>query len=130
MSNARVAGGRAAASCIWFLLTAEDFSAWHRVDAEEVWQWQAGDAASHWQLDPRTGLACETSLGGTAPTVLVVPAQGWQAAQLSPGGPHGWALMTCTMAPAWDAAGFELGKRNWLTREFPTAAEIIATLTR
>jgi len=130
VSAARVEGGRAAASCIWFLLTPEDFSAWHCVDAKEVWQWQAGDAVTHWQLDATTGGARETRLENGPMKPMVMPAGGWQAAQLAAGGSQGWALVTCTMSPAWAAEGFELGRRETLAREFPAAAEIIAALTR
>lgn len=129
VSTARVVGGRAAASNIWFLLTPEDFSAWHRVDAEETWQWCAGDEVSHWQLGGPAGGADETKLGHPL-ALLVVPAGNWQAARLTPGGRHGWALVTCTLTPAWAAAGFELGRRAALTRKFPAAAGIIAALTR
>lgn len=131
VSAARLANGRPAASCIWFLLTPEGFSAWHRVDAEEVWQFRAGDPVTQVQLDPDTGTARESVLADGLTPPLVVPAGGWQAAQLAAGPrSRGWALLTCTMTPAWDAAGFELGQRRSLGQEFPVAADWIAALTR
>jgi predicted cupin superfamily sugar epimerase len=134
VSAVRLPGGRAAASTIWFLLTREDFSAWHRVDAEEVWQFHSGDPVTHLQLDSTAsnGGVRETTLGDTSLAApLVVPAGAWQAARLTPGlGRHGWALLTCTMAPAWDEKGFELGRRGDLTRQFPAAVDLIAALTR
>ncbi len=131
VSAARLPDGRGAASTIWFLLTREDFSAWHRVDAEEVWQFHSGDPVAHLQLTAEAGGLREARLGGPRAAPLVVPAGAWQAARLAPGpGQHGWALLTCTMAPAWDEKGFELGRRGELVRQFPAAADLIAALTR
>ncbi len=38
--------GRAACTTIYYLLQADEISAWHRVDADEVWAWHAGGPLS------------------------------------------------------------------------------------
>jgi predicted cupin superfamily sugar epimerase len=37
------AGARANLTAIYYLLQADEISAWHRVDADEAWLWHAGD---------------------------------------------------------------------------------------
>jgi predicted cupin superfamily sugar epimerase len=68
-------------------------------------------------------------LAGESPQVVVSRGV-WQGARLAAGGAHGWALLTCTMAPQWLEQEFSLGERDALTRCFPTAREQIAALTR
>ena len=124
--------GRAAGSAIYFLLTPEGFSALHSLRTEEVWHFYAGDPAEHLCLDPATGNGTKTRLGpdilnGQRP-LLVVPAGAWQGARLAPGGR--WALLGCTLSPAWDEREFRLGERSPLTSAFPLWAEEIRALTR
>lgn len=123
----------AAGSAIYFLLTPEDFSALHRLRTDELWHFHAGDAIEHVQLDPRDGQARIARLGadvraGEQPQ-LVVPAGVWQGARIV--APRaGWALVGCTLAPAWREEDFELGGRAALQRAFPAQAGIVAALTR
>ncbi|MBS0663015.1 MAG: cupin domain-containing protein [Verrucomicrobia bacterium] len=134
-SAAQVAPGRAASSAILLLLTADDCSALHRLQAEELWQFHAGDPVEHVMLDPRSGARTVTLLGpvpaaGRQPQVAV-PSGCWQGARLQPGAaPRGWALVGCTVTPAWRDEEFELGERGRLLREFPAAAAWIGGLTR
>lgn len=134
VSPERLAGGRAAGSAIYFLVTPADFSALHRLRTDEVWLFHAGDALEHVRLGPRAGEAVVTRLGGDVRAgevpQLVVPGGGWQGARLAAGGTKGWALLSCTMAPAWEEKEFELGQREALAREFPAALTQIYALTR
>ena len=133
-SPVRLADGRAAGSAIYFLVTPEDFSALHRLATDEVWLSHAGDALEHVTLDAAGGAARVTRLGGDVGAgevpQLVVPGGVWQGARLAAGGTRGWALVSCTMAPAWAEREFALGRRAELTAEFPAARAQIAALTR
>ena len=90
------------------------------------------------QLVPTAGAARVTLLGGDPSPAsgtarrLVVPAGVWQGARLAAdiAAPRGWALLGCTMTPAWDERGFVLGERAALRREFPGATDWIHALTR
>lgn len=129
-STWRGAGG----SAILFLLTPEDFSALHRLRSDELWHFHAGDAVELALLDPRDGTARvvrlgSNILGGDCPQ-QVVPAGVWQGARLAQGGQAGWALLGCTMAPAWDARNFELAAGDDLMRAFPAVTALIRSLTR
>jgi predicted cupin superfamily sugar epimerase len=52
----------------------------------------------------------------------------WQGSRLAPGGK--FALLGTTMAPGFDPADFEIGKRAELSAEYPAYAPLIALLTR
>ena len=126
--------GRAMGSAILFLITDTGFSALHRLGLEELWHFHAGDAVTLTQLDPGTGSHRTYVLGpdvtgGHFPQVLV-PAGIWQGARLAPAGRRGWALLGCTLTPAWDEKEFELGQRQALLRDFPAHAAAIIALTR
>jgi len=130
---------RADGSAIYFLLTPATFSAFHRIKADELWHFYAGDPVEHWQL--RSGLpALGRRLGsavlaaGREEPQVIVPALTWQGARLAPASgrfPRGWALLGCTLCPAWrDHDFFELGGKTELATAFPESAELISSLTR
>lgn len=133
---------RAAGSAIYFLLTRDAFSAFHRLRTDEIWHFHAGDPVEHVQLLSDDASPLVTRLGshllaGDTPQ-LVVPAGRWQGARLASALSHGldeevpggWALLSCTLAPAWDEREFELGQRDALASEFRQAGEWIRALTR
>jgi len=91
-------------------------------------------------MAPQDGTGRTTTLGanvlaGEVPQFLV-PAGVWQGARLAPDNPRDtsagpdWALLGCTMTPAWDEKRFELAERAALLRAFPGAAAHIRALTR
>ena len=134
-SATKLPSGREAASNIYFLVTPEEFSALHRmIVSEEIWHFHAGDAVEHAQFDPRQGRVFLTTLGGNilageVPHVLVHGSV-WQGARLAPGGRHGWALLGCTVSPAWDPADFELGNQAALNVAFPGNEALVRAFTR
>ena len=67
---------------------------------------------------------------GATPQCLV-PGGTWQAARIRPAAElRGWALVGCTVTPAWEEKEFELGQREKMLREFSHEAEWIRALTR
>lgn len=105
-------GGRGRASCIYFLLQAGEVSAWHRIDAAEIWHYQAGaplvlslSANGHDATAHRLGADILRGEAGHA----VVPPWCWQTAESL----GAWTLVSCTVAPAFDFAGFELAPEGW-----------------
>jgi predicted cupin superfamily sugar epimerase len=104
---------RAAGTAIFFLLEAHQRSHWHRVDADEHWFWHVGvplalSIAQPWGGAARTLLLGADVPGGQSPQGLV-PAHHWQAA--APVG--GWVLVSCTVIPGFDFAGFTLAPPDW-----------------
>jgi uncharacterized protein len=123
------------ASAIFYLMTAEQFSALHRLAQDEMWHFYAGDRVEHVQLDPREGAAIVSRLGPDVTTnelpQLLIPAGIWQGARIAPGSAQeGWALLGCTVSPPWDDRDFELGARDALLARYPAEAAWIHALTR
>src|SRR6516164_1016136 len=104
--DARNVGERPASTAAYFLLPHGERSHWHRVDAAEVWHWHAG-APAQLEIALAPGRVERVTLGGDISAGLrpqaVVPAHAWQAAQTL----GDWTLLGCTVAPAFDFAGFE-----------------------
>ncbi len=105
-------GTRGAGTAIYYLLAAGQRSHWHRVDAPEAWHFYAGDPL---RLSVSADAAAVRAhvLGpdlGTGPRPFaLVPAGHWQAAE-----PLGrWALLGCTVSPAFTFAGFEMAPAGW-----------------
>ena len=105
-------GVRGASTAIYYLLRAGDVSAWHRTDADEVWHHYAGGALElSLSADGResSSVRLGPDLAAGERPQAVVPAGVWQSAR--PLG--GWVLTGCTVAPAFDFAGFEMAPPGW-----------------
>jgi uncharacterized protein len=104
-------GKRPASSAIFFLLARGERSHWHRVDAAEGWHWHAGAplrlAIAERNATRRITLGPDL-LAGQRPQAIV-PAHVWQAAEAL----GDWTLVGCTVAPAFDWAGFEVAPPGW-----------------
>ena len=111
--DAAVDGARPASTAIYYLLEAEQMSAWHRVDAVEVWHYHAGAPLSL-TLSPPDGLGATAHVlgpdlrAGCRPQVIV-PTQWWQTS-VSLGA---WTLVGCTVAPGFRFEGFEMAPPDW-----------------
>lgn len=132
-----VSSGRGAGTCIYFLLEHGQSSHWHRVDAAEIWHWYAGEplelelweegesATRRYMLGDLLGLspfcvneARDGGVDGAAEKAdsweracpqVVVPANAWQRAA-----PLGsFALVGCTVSPAFEFERFELAPPSW-----------------
>ena len=124
-------GARAASTAIYFLLDGENFSAFHRLRSDEVWHFYAGSplvvdvidasrkhSSIHLGNDPEAGQVFQA----------VVRAGCWFASHVADW--KSWAVVGCTVAPGFDFADFEMGKREELVREYPRHRDVIEKLTR
>jgi predicted cupin superfamily sugar epimerase len=108
-------GGRGAMTAIYYLLQEGEVSAWHRVDAAEIWHFYAG-APLALSLSPDGRRQQTVTLGpdvaaGERPQVLVPEGQ-WQSARTR----GAWTLVGCTVGPAFEFTGFEMGPPGWEPR--------------
>lgn len=130
-SSAEIPGtDRSLCTAIYYFLTAETFSAMHRLPGEEIFHFYMGDPVEMLQLRA-DGTERVVKLGnklseGMEPQV-VVPGGTWQGSRVIPGGRY--ALLGATMAPGFDYADYEAGKRQSLLRDHPDQAELIGALT-
>ncbi|GAB5349831.1 cupin domain-containing protein [Alteriqipengyuania sp. 357] len=111
--------GRATATMIHFLLESGQASHWHRVDADELWLWHAGDPLALRIAENEDAVVDTLVLGDPQSTVRlwqgVVPQRQWQAA-MPLAGPHGYAFVSCVVAPGFEFDGFELAPPGWAPR--------------
>jgi uncharacterized protein len=121
---------RCGGTAIFYLVTADDFSALHRVRHDEVFHFYAGQAVELVQWGnaevQRTRLGSDLAAGMIPQAV--VPAGHWQGLRLE--GADGWALLGATVSPGYEWEDFEIGNRAELLREFPMHRETIARFTR
>ncbi len=116
---------RSLSTAIYYLLAAGDRSCLHRIDADEAWHFYRGDPLLVVELV--AGAAARvTRLDATHPQ-HVVPAGTWFGALPAPG--SAFSLVGCTVSPAFEFAGFELGSRAALLADFPDDRMLIEELT-
>lgn len=128
---ARYAGPRSLGTAIYYLLTPDTFSAMHRLTSDEVFHFYLGDPVEMLHLF-RDGSGHVVTLGadlltGMRPQV-VVPRGVWQGSRLVPGGR--FALLGTTVAPGFDFADYEHGRRDHLLQAYPAFRQTILALTR
>jgi predicted cupin superfamily sugar epimerase len=127
----RSRSGRSFGTAIYYLLTPDTFSEMHRLPTEEVFHLYLGGPVRMLRL-LSGGIVQELILGtaifsGERPQI-VVPGGVWQGSRLEPG--VDFALMGATMAPGFDYADYERGRRFELIDQYPSHAELIRQLTR
>src|SRR5262249_29844926 len=112
-------GDRSALTTIFFLLTDDIYSRWHRIRSDEVWHLYEGGPLELFELDDECQNLKTTRLVSVdaekGRPVHVVEAGVWQAARSV--GPY--ALMGCTVGPGYDDGDFEL-----LADSFGTARRV------
>ncbi|SFC31822.1 hypothetical protein SAMN04487907_103313 [Zunongwangia mangrovi] len=116
---------------IYFLLTSENFSAFHKINQEEVWHFYDGSPLLLYTISP-SGELSEIKIGrdlenGEVPQ-YVVPRNYWFAAKVIQ--PDHFSFVGCTVAPGFDFEDFTLANRDSLTQKFPQHKELISDFTR
>jgi uncharacterized protein len=124
-------GPRAASTAIYFLLDAENFSAFHRLRSDELWHFYFGGTLVVHVIEA-DGRYFEIQLGSDPEDgdVLqgVVKAGCWFASEVKDG--KWFGLVGSTVAPGFDFEDFELAGHEELVRSYPQHRELIARLTR
>ncbi len=104
---------RAALTVIYYLLQADELSAWHRVDADEAWFWHSGGPLALSVSPPDGRGASATLLGpdlrGGQRAHAIVPAHHWQTAETL----GAWTLLSCAVAPGFSFSGFQMAPPAW-----------------
>lgn len=125
------ANRRSGGTLIYFLLSGNDFSAFHRVRwTDELWHLYAGGPLELHTIDAGRSHGSRlltTDLDRGEPTALV-PAGHWQAARLAANAR--WAFGGCTVAPGFEFDDFEMPPAEILLAEYPEHAAIVRELTR
>jgi uncharacterized protein len=124
-------GRRSFSSCIYFLLTSDSFSAFHKIRQDEIWHYYDGSPIRLHMIDGK-GVYSDVIIGiefieGQVPQ-FVISAGTWFAAEVV--NENDYTLLGCTVSPGFDFKDFTLAKRNDLMRSFPEHSDIIVRLTR
>ncbi len=123
-------GKRNYSTCIYFLLTSENFSALHRIKQDEIWHFYDGSPI-RLHIITENGNHSEHIIGrdlnkGEVPQ-LIVPGGCWFGAEVIDN--NAYSLVGCTVSPGFDFKDFELKTRKELISLFPDKKEIIVKLT-
>ncbi|TXD52069.1 MULTISPECIES: cupin domain-containing protein [unclassified Polaribacter] len=123
-------GNRNYCTSIYFLLTSDKFSAFHKISQDEIWHFYTGTTLKLHMI----------SLDGTYSFVMIgndfvkgeipqftVPAHHYFAAEVTE--KNSFSFTGCTVSPGFDFRDFVLPTCAELSKEFPEHSEIIAQLT-
>jgi predicted cupin superfamily sugar epimerase len=126
----RYQADRSFATLIFYLISEQAFSTYHRVKSDEIFHYYLGDVAILSIISPE-GKLSTIELGSNLEQgnviQAVVPHGHWQAAFLKPGGR--WALLGAGVAPGFDYADFEESSRETMLSQFPQHEPLILQLT-
>jgi uncharacterized protein len=114
---------------IYFLLTGNNCSRFHRITSDEAWYFHEGNTLLVHTLDDNGH--CVTHLGldieaGDQPFYLVKGGTIFGSSVLNN---EGYALVSCAVAPGFDFNDFELFDREYLLESFPNHKEIVEKLS-
>lgn len=122
---------RPASTGIYFLITQEVFSAFHKIESDEMWHYHAGAALEVVMINDQGEievLKVGPDIENGEQLQAVVPAGFWFGSRVVEGGDY--SLVGCTVAPGFDFEDFVLAKRIDLQNKFPQHKNIIEALTR
>ena len=107
---------KSAYTSIYYLLSGNDFSSWHRIKSDETWYFHSGCDVSIYFFDQNKAL--QTIQLGLDSKCLqaTIPANTWFAGK--PVNEKSFCLVSCAVAPGFEFADFEIGKRQYLLSQF------------
>ncbi|WP_439127926.1 cupin domain-containing protein [Polaribacter sp.] len=123
-------GNRNYCTSIYFLLTSDKFSAFHKINQDEIWHFYKGSTLKLHTISPQ-GEYSFTLIGDDFKNDEVfqftVPAHYYFAAEVLD--KDSFSLVGCTVSPGFDFRDFVLPSSKELAGEFPEHLEIIEQLT-
>jgi len=127
----KFSGDRSYCTSIYFLLTSEDFSPFHKIQQDEIYHFHGGSSISVHVLNKK-GNYTKYKVGmdvqnGEQPQ-LVIPAECWFASNVET--EDSYSLVGCTVAPGFNFDDFEVAKRKILSEQYPEFQDIIYRFTR
>lgn len=114
---------------IYFLLTTESVSNFHRLTSDEIWHYhQGGSAVIH--VISKDGELTSSRIGndleGGESLQVVIPRGTWFAAEVVR---ENFILVGCTVAPGFEFEDFELADRGSLSSAYPQHQTLIGRFT-
>lgn len=124
-------GNRSYATGIYFMLTADTFSAFHKINQDEMWHFYDGSPIELHMISENGVYSCVhigRDIENGEHLQYVVPGGVWFASRVKDNAEY--ALLGCTVAPGFDFDDFTLPNASEMTKLFPQHSEIIGELTR
>lgn len=110
---------RNVSTAIYFLLSDHQKSHFHRIKSDELWFHHEGEtlAITLIRKDKLEVIYLGKDLEKGEVLQAIIPANCWFASQVK--SQRGFALVSCTVAPGFDFADFEMAKKSALIAEYP-----------
>ncbi len=120
---------RNTSTAIYFLLENNNISRFHRIKSDELWFFHQGEPIEIVSI--QNNKLVSTILGnnlenGEVPQAMI-SANTWFASSVK--NQRGYALVSCTVAPGFDFADFEMAKQDELLEEYPMLESVIKKYT-
>ena len=127
----RYNGDRCFSTAIYFLITANNCSKFHKIKSDETWHFYEGNPLNIYVLNSDDQRLDHFLLGRDIENgqqfQLTIPKNHWFGASLAV--ERGYALVGCTVAPGFDFTDFEMAGQQALITAFPRHQTIIEMLT-
>jgi len=123
-------GKRNYSTSIYFMLTSDDFSAFHRINQDEIWHFYKGSPIKLHLISDKgeySNVIIGNNLEREETLQYIVFAKYWFAAEVI--NKNDYSLVGCTVSPGFDFNDFLLPKREQLVALFPKHKNIITKLT-
>ena len=123
-------GKRNFSTCIYFLLTSNKFSAFHRIKQDEIWHFYDGAPIKIYVISETGNISTQLigrNFDKEEVPQFVVPGGCWFAAEVI--NENNYSLVGCTVSPGFSFDDFELKPRKELISLFPNLEETITKLT-
>lgn len=120
---------RSLLTSIYFLLTSDNVSRFHRIKSDELWYFHQGNAVTVHTLDENGHTAHQlgNDIENGEQPYLLVKANTIFGSSLD--APESYALVSCAVAPGFDFRDFELFTKEDLLKDYNDCKEIIERLT-
>lgn len=114
---------------IYFLLTTESVSNFHRLASDEIWHYHQGGSALIYMIS-KDGELSSSRIGNDLEAgeslQVIIPRGTWFAAEVVRGD---YTLVGCTVAPGFEFEDFELADRSGLSSAYPQHQTLISRFT-
>ncbi len=125
-------GNRNLATCIFYLLEGNDFSAFHKINGDEIWHFFIGSSLTIYIFNENDSKLKIVKLGKDLDKgeslQLIINEGNWLAAEVND--KSSFTLVGCTVIPGFKFKHFKLAKKKSLLLKFPSYKWVIEKLAK
>ena len=117
-------------TAIYYLLENADKSHFHRIESDELWFFHQGQPLEIVFIrdEQRATIILGNDITKGQVPQARIPAHTWFASKIE--NAEGYSLVSCTVAPGFDFADFEMADRNDLIQQYPNLKDTIEEFTK